>query len=166
MEIGIGSAVLSIGAVKKGAEKVIALEINPKAKNYAGFNIVLNDLGDKIQIRDGNTKDIFKPVEGEEFDYIISNPPFEPTPSGIDYYLHSSGGIYGLDFVRKILMDLDCHLANNGHAQIVTFAPGNKKQPFMLIDLVKKYLSGHTIIKVNPISIKFGAFVNRFIEIG
>src|SRR3989338_2642488 len=63
LEIGIGSGVLSIGAVKAGAEKVTALEINPRAKNYAGFNIMLNGLEDKIQIRDGNTEDIFKPVQ-------------------------------------------------------------------------------------------------------
>jgi len=166
LEIGIGSGVLSIGAVKAGAEKVTALEINPRAKNYAGFNIMLNGLEDKIQIRDGNTEDIFKPVQGEKFDYVISNPPFEPTPHGIGYYLHSSGGIYGLDFVEKILRNLDAYLADNGHAQIVTFAPGDEKQPFMLVDLVQKYLNGRTTIKVNPVSMKFDDFVDRFVEIG
>ncbi len=166
LEIGVGSGVLSIGAVKAGAEKVTALEINPRAKNYAGFNIVLNGLEDRIEIRDGNTEDIFKPIEGEKFDYIISNPPFEPTPPGIDYYLHSSGGIYGLDFVENILQNLDSYLADNGHAQIVTFAPGDKKQPFMLADLVQKYLNGQTTIKVNPVSIRFNDFVDRFVKIG
>jgi len=166
LEICVGSGVLSIGAVKAGAEKVTALEINPRAKNYAGFNIVLNGLEDRIEIRDGNTEDIFKPIEGEKFDYIISNPPFEPTPPGIDYYLHSSGGIYGLDFVENILQNLDSYLADNGHAQIVTFAPGDKKQPFMLADLVQKYLNGQTTIKVNPVSIRFNDFVDRFVKIG
>lgn len=166
LEIGIGSGVLSIGAVKAGAEKVTALEINPRAKNYAGFNIVLNGLEDKIQIRDGNTEDIFKPVTGEKFDYIISNPPFEPTPPGSVYYLHSSGGIYGLDFVENILKNLDSYLASDGHAQIVTFAPGDEKQPFRLVDLVQKYLNGQTTIRVNPVSMKFDDFVDRFIEIG
>ena len=63
LEIGIGSGVLSIGAVKDGAEKVTALEINPRAKNYAGFNIVLNGLENRIEIRDGNTEDIFRPKQ-------------------------------------------------------------------------------------------------------
>lgn len=166
LEIGIGSGVLSIGAVKTGAEKVTALEINPRAKNYAGFNIVLNGLEDRIEIRDGNTEDIFKPIKGQKFGYIISNPPFEPTPLGINYYLHSSGGIYGLDFVERILKNLDNYLADKGHAQIVTFAPGDEKRPFMLVDLVQKYLNGQTTIKVNPVSMKFDDFVDRFVKIG
>lgn len=166
LEIGIGSGVLSIGAIKAGAEKVTALEINPRAKNYAGFNIVLNGLEDRIEIKDGNTENIFKPVQGEKFDYIISNPPFEPTPQGIDYYLHSSGGIYGLDFVENILKNLDAYLTDNGHAQIVTFAPGDEKQPFMLTDLVQRHLSGNSTIKVNPVSMRFDDFVDRFVEIG
>ena len=166
LEIGIGSGVLSIGAVKAGAKKVTALEINPRAKNYAGFNIVLNGLEDRIEIKEGNTEDIFRPVQGEQFDYIISNPPFEPTPPRIDYYLHSSGGIYGLDFVENILKKLDTHLSDNGHAQIVTFAPGDEKQPFMLVDLVNKYLTGQATIKVNPVSMRFDDFVDRFVEIG
>ena len=166
LEIGIGSGVLSIGAVKAGAKKVNALEINPRAKNYAGFNIVLNGLEDRIEIKDGNTSDIFKPVQGEQFDYIISNPPFEPTPPGIDYYLHSSGGIYGLDFVEKILKNVDRYLAEKGHAQIVTFAPGDEKQPFMLVDLVRKHLNGQVTVKVNHVSMRFDDFVDRFVEIG
>lgn len=166
LEIGIGSGVLSIGAVKAGAEKVTALEINPRAKNYAGFNIVINGLEDRIEIRDGNIEDIFKPIKGEKFDYIISNPPFEPTPPGINYYLHSSGGIYGLDFVEGILKNLDSYLTDKGHAQIVTFTPGDEKRPFMLVDLVKKYLNGQTTIKVNPVSMKFDDFADRFVKIG
>ena len=167
LEIGIGSGVLSIGAVKTGAEKITALEINPRAKNYAGFNIVLNGLEDKIEIRDGDEEDIFKPIEGKKFDYIISNPPFEPTPPGSkNTYVHSDGGIYGLDFVEKIIRNLDNYLTDNGHAQIVTFAPGNKEQPVMLRELVEKYLNGQTTIKVNPVSMRFDDFVDRFVEIG
>ncbi|MBS3138586.1 50S ribosomal protein L11 methyltransferase [Candidatus Woesearchaeota archaeon] len=166
LEIGVGSGVLSIGAVKAGAKKVTALEINPRAKNFAGFNVVLNGLEDKIEIKDGNIEDIFRPVQSEQFDYIISNPPFEPTPPGIDYYLHSSGGIYGLNFVEKLVKDIDKYLTEKGHAQIVTFAPGDDKQPFMLVDMAKKYLRGSTTIKVNPIAMKFDDFVERFVQIG
>lgn len=166
LEIGLGSGVLSIGAIKAGAKNVVGLEINPRAKMFAGYNLLINNCEDRIEIRNGNVKDIFKSVKGERFDYIISNPPFEPTPPSVDYYLHSSGGIYGLDFVEKIFKDLDNYLSNNGCAQIVTFAPGNEKEPFMLIDLSKKYLNGKTIIKVNPVSMKFNDFVDRFVEIG
>lgn len=164
LEIGLGSGVLSIGALRAGAVYVTALEINPRAKNYAGFNILANGLEGKIEIRDGDVSDIWKPVNGDRFDYIISNPPFEPTPQGMTHYLHSAAGIWGLDFVEAILKELDEHLTAAGHGQIVTFAPGNAQEPFLLIDMAQKYLKRETKIKVNPISIKFGEFVDRFVE--
>ena len=166
LEIGLGSGVLSIGALKAGAIHVTALEINPRAKNYAGFNILTNGLEGKIEIRDGDVKDIWKPVRDDRFDYIISNPPFEPTPQGMTHYLHSAAGIWGLDFVEAIFQELDNHLTAAGYAQIVTFAPGNAKEPFMLADMAQKYLKGETKIKVNPISIKFAYFVDRYVENG
>lgn len=166
LEIGIGSGVLSIGAARAGAYSVVSLEINSRAKKFAAYNIQENGLEDRIEIRDGDAEDIFRPVEGERFDYIISNPPFEPTPPGIEYYLHSSGGIYGLDFVEKIFSELDQYLSEEGHAQIVTFAPGDESGPFMLVDMVDKYLAGSTRIKVNPVAMGFDDFVDRFVEIG
>ncbi|MDF5716976.1 MAG: methyltransferase [Rhizonema sp. NSF051] len=166
LEIGLGSGVLSIGALRAGAIYVTALEINPRAKNYAGFNILTNGLEGKIEIRDGDVSDIWKPVRGDHFDYIISNPPFEPTPQGMTHYLHSAAGIWGLDFVEAILKELDDHLTAAGHGQIVTFAPGNAQEPFMLIDMAQKYLKGEIKIKVNPISIKFSEFVDRYVENG
>jgi release factor glutamine methyltransferase len=166
LEIGIGSGVLSIGAINAGAKKVTALEINPRAKNYAGFNIVANGLEDHIEIRDGDVNDIYNPLKGRKFDYVISNPPFEPTPPGINYFLHSSGGIYGLDFVENIFKGLENHLTEDGHAQIVTFAPGDERTPFMLVDMIKKYLPGRTNLRINPVSMKFDDFVDRFVEIG
>lgn len=166
LEIGLGSGVLSIGVLKAGAAYVTALEINPRAKNYAGFNILANGLEGNIEIRDGDVGDIWKPVRGECFDYIISNPPFEPTPPGMTHYLHSGAGIWGLDFLEAIFKELDDHLTAEGHGQIVTFAPGNDQEPFMLADMAQKYLKGEIRIKVNPISIKFSDFVDRYIQSG
>ncbi|MCP4104676.1 MAG: class I SAM-dependent methyltransferase [Desulfobacteraceae bacterium] len=154
LEIGVGSGVLSIGAVKAGAEKITALEINPRAKNFAGFNILLNGAEGRIEIMDGDD-DIFKPVQGRQFDYIFSNPPFDPTPPGAEHYLHSAAGAYGLDFIEKIFKDLDEYLTDEGHGQIVTAAPGNDNEPFLLLDLVKKYLPGAATVVVNPVPIEF-----------
>jgi release factor glutamine methyltransferase len=165
LEIGIGSGVLSIGVVRAGASHVTALEINPRAKNFAGFNILMNGAEDAISIGDGVIGNVFKPVEGKQFDYIISNPPFEPTPPGTDYYLHSSGGMYGLDVVEDIFKNLNNYLTGSGHAQIVTFSPGNAGGPFMLVDMIEKYLPGKTKINVNPVSMKFDDFVDRFVDI-
>lgn len=165
LEIGVGSGVLSIGCVRAGAKRVTALEINPRAKNVAGFNIVLNACEDKIAIVDGNA-DVFKPVAGRRFDYIISNPPFEPTPPGVDYYSHSSAGPYGMDFIDKITRGLDDHLTDEGHAQFVTAAPGDAKTPFVLSKLAEKYLQGTTTIRVNAVPLRFDAVMDRLPKVG
>ncbi|MRG97796.1 50S ribosomal protein L11 methyltransferase [Polyangium spumosum] len=160
LEIGIGSGVLSIGAARAGARYVTALEINPRAKIFAGFNAMLNGVADRIAIVDGNDQ-LFLPLAGRRFDYVMSNPPFEPTPPGMQYFHHSAAGPYGLDFLEKLFVGLDAHLTDEGHAQIVTAAPGDAKSPTFLIDLVQKHLRGSTRIVQNPFTMTFDAIMDR-----
>jgi len=165
LEIGLGSGVLSIGALKAGAKQVTALEINPRAKLFAGFNAVLNGVSDGLQILNGNTDDIWAPIKGKTYDYIISNPPFMPTPPDSAHYFHSGGGgILGLDFVEKIFSQLDAHLEPNGRAQIVTAAPGNDKLPTALMELAEIHLSGSTSLVIDPISFSFDVLKHHLPE--
>ncbi len=165
LEIGLGSGVLSIGALKAGAKRVTALEINPRAKLFAGFNAVLNGVSDGLQILDGNTEDIWAPVKGKVFDYIISNPPFMPTPPDSDHYFHSGGGgILGLDFVEKLLSQLDTHLAPDGQAQIVTAAPGDDKLPTAFMELAEIHLSGNTSLVIDPTAFSFDVLKHHLPE--
>ena len=160
LEIGLGSGVLTIGAIHAGAKRVTALEINPRAKNFAGFNFVLNGVADKVAIIDGQ-QDIWQPLQGMQFDYIMSNPPFEPTPPGIDYFYHSAAGPYGLDFLDKLFARLDEHLTDHGHAQIVTAAPGNQEYPTLLLKLIEERLSGTATIILNPDLMTFDEIMDR-----
>jgi release factor glutamine methyltransferase len=160
LEIGLGSGVLSIGVARAGAKGVTALEINPRAKNFAGFNAMMNGVADKIAILDGSEQ-IFLPVKGRQFDYILSNPPFEPTPPGMTYFYHSAAGPYGLDFLEKIFLGLDAHLVDEGHAQIVTAAPGDANEPMLLVELARTHLSGKTRIVRNAVTMTFDAIMDR-----
>jgi SAM-dependent methyltransferase len=171
LDIGLGSGVLSIAAIRAGARSVVGLETNPRAIAFAGFNFIANGVEDQVEIRQGSDA-IYAPVHGQihpdKFDCIISNPPFEPTPPYLKfrYYAHSSGGRYGLDFLEKILRGLESHLTLNGHAQIVCFSPGTETEPFMLIDMVRKHTVGLTNIVVNPVPIPFDHFAQRFLHFG
>ncbi len=149
LEIGVGSGVLSIMVARSGAEKVTALEVNPRAKTFAGFNIMLNGCEDKIDIREGSA-DILQPVDGQRFRFIFSNPPFVPSADGSDGYLHSAAGHYGLEFIEQIFRGLDQHLTEDGWAQFVLIAPGNQREPFLLRKLAEQFLTGATTIHVNP----------------
>ncbi|MFM8277956.1 MAG: 50S ribosomal protein L11 methyltransferase [Cyanobium sp.] len=154
LEIGLGSGVLSIGALKAGAKQVTALEINPRAKLFAGFNALLNDVSTRLHIVDGNPTDLWAPVRGSRFDYIISNPPFMPSPPDGQHYFHSGGGgLLGMDFLANIFRELDDHLTPNGHAQIVTAAPGDDQLPTALLHLIERHLSGSAKVIIDPYSI-------------
>lgn len=156
LEIGMGSGVLSIGALKAGASQVTALEINPRAKVFAGFNAVLNGVSDGLRILDGNTGNVWQPVAGETFDYIMSNPPFMPSPPDSEHYYHSGGGgILGMDFMENIFRELDDHLVPGGRAQVVTCAPGDDKLPTALIDLIETHLGGSAELVIDPIHFSF-----------
>jgi release factor glutamine methyltransferase len=163
LEIGLGSGVLSIALARGGAKQVTALEINPRAKNFAGFNFILNGVEDKIAILDGQEQ-IWEPVKGRRFDYIVSNPPFEPTPPKMEYFYHSAAGPYGLDFLDKIFADLDRYLTEDGRAQIVTAAPGNNEKPTLLLDLIEKHLSGKTTVLLNPYIMTFDEIMDRLAD--
>lgn len=156
LEIGLGSGVLSIGALKAGAKQVTALEINPRAKIFAGFNAILNGVSDGLRILDGNIDNLWLPVEGETFDYIISNPPFMPDPPNSEHYYHSGGGgILGMDFMENIFRQLDEHLVPGGHAQVVTAAPGDDKLPTALMNLIDTHLNGNAELVIDPLRFSF-----------
>jgi carbamoyltransferase len=165
LEIGIGSGVLSIAAVQAGAERVTALEINPRAKILAGLNVVLNRCEDHIDIRDGSG-DIFAPVREQRFDYIMSNPPFIPTPPGATHFVHSAAGPYGMDFLENLVRELDNHLSADGCAQFVTVAPGDSRQPFLLLAVLRKWLTGATRVRTNTETAAFDDAVNWLWQAG
>ena len=166
LEIGLGSGILSLFCLVRGAKEGVGLEINPRAKLFTEFNAMMNGLDNRLEIRDGNTEDIFAPVAGEQFDLIISNPPFEPTPPDMDYYFNSAAGIYGLNFVEALLEGVDKNLKDGGLFQMVTMAPGNEEAPFMLYDLIEKHLPNcevEVILDRQPIT--YDDFVDRFVDI-
>ncbi len=154
LEIGAGSGVLSIALAKAGAARVTALEINPRAMDFAAFNIERNGVADRVELVPGD-RSIYRPVWGRRFDYIISNPPFMPAPPGALYHLHSDAGWVGLDFVEAILRGLDGHLADGGRAQLVTGAPGGEDGPAHLCDLIRRRSPGAATVVVSPLRALF-----------
>jgi D-alanine-D-alanine ligase len=76
LDLGCGSALLSIAAAKMGAGRVVAVDINPRALESAVENIRLNGSWDRIDVRAGSW---FEAVHaGEQFDVVIATPPQTP----------------------------------------------------------------------------------------
>ncbi len=119
LDLCTGSGIIAIEAAKK-AKKVIAIDINPRALEFAKTNSKLNAVDNKIDFRLGN---LFEPVNGLKFDAIFANPPFEPVHTDYTYYLHSDGGNDGLKIVKKIITEVNNYLHKDGIFQMITFIP-------------------------------------------
>ncbi|MDY3902552.1 50S ribosomal protein L11 methyltransferase [Peptoniphilus sp.] len=68
-DIGCGSGILAIAALKLGAKKALAIDIDEKCIQVSYENAKLNDVADKMEIKKGNLLDI---VKGRA-DLIVSN---------------------------------------------------------------------------------------------
>lgn len=76
LDVGTGGGFQALAATPY-SDYVVGTDINPRALNFAAFMAQLNDVDSKVEFRMGS---FFEPVEGEKFDYIVSNPPFVISP--------------------------------------------------------------------------------------
>ena len=69
LDIGTGSGILSIGAIKMGADSCFAVDIDPMAVKIVGENAAINGVSDKITAVAGNLAD----KVGGKYDIVIAN---------------------------------------------------------------------------------------------
>ena len=117
LEIGTGTGLISLCCLRAGASRVVATDINPAAIANVRFNVEQLQLDERLELRTVPLDDpgAFSIVgETEQFDLIISNPPWEnQRPQSIDQY-----ALYDEDFalMRSLLAGLKEHLAPGGKA--------------------------------------------------
>jgi len=68
LDIGTGSGVLVITAVRMGIHQGLGIDIDPSARSEAGENVLLNGLGDRIEISD----QYLETIDGH-FDLVTAN---------------------------------------------------------------------------------------------
>jgi release factor glutamine methyltransferase len=73
LDVCTGSGALAICAAKRGARDVTAIDRSRRAVWTARMNARAN--GVRVRALRG---DLFAPVAGERFDFIVSNPPYMP----------------------------------------------------------------------------------------
>lgn len=56
LDVGTGSAILAIGLVKKGCQKVVAIDNDAAALEAAALNLELNRVADRVKLLDGDAK--------------------------------------------------------------------------------------------------------------
>jgi len=133
VDVGIGSGVVSVtlGCELKNAS-IVGLDISEEAIEVAERNIELYSLSERIEVRQS---DFFAAVQpGEEFDLILSNPPYiaEPDYGGLDPEVKAdpkiamTSGEDGLDAIRMFIREAPNFLAPGGR---IAFEIGRRRQP-------------------------------------
>jgi methylase of polypeptide subunit release factors len=129
LDLGTGCGIQSFHLLHH-AEHVTATDISARALAFTRFNLLLNAealhldparLEDRVSLRLGS---LLEPVAGEEFDLVVSNPPFVITPrtSGEEasgQFTYRDGGLPGDQIVASLVRDLPSVLAPGGTAQLL-----------------------------------------------
>jgi ribosomal protein L3 glutamine methyltransferase len=121
LDLCTGSGCIGIATALTFPESMVHLvEIDPAAVALARENVRLYDLGDRVQVHQG---DLYAALPASHsFDLIVSNPPYvdvrdmQRLPAE---YRHEpegglAGGRDGLDLVRRILAGARQHLTADG----------------------------------------------------
>lgn len=111
LDLGTGCGIQAI-ALARHCDHVIATDISPRALAFTRANATLNG-AHNIETREGS---LFEPTP-EQFDLIVSNPPFVITPQGHTATLeYRDGGHTGDELMRTLLAQLPNHLTTSGTA--------------------------------------------------
>jgi ribosomal protein L3 glutamine methyltransferase len=120
LDLCTGSGCLAILASRSFPNAQIdAVDISKDALDVATRNVADYALEDRISLHKG---DLFKPLGGNRYDLIITNPPYVdaegmaalPRECRFEPKLAFDGGADGLDIVRRILNEAGKHLTPQG----------------------------------------------------
>ena len=76
VDVGTGSGAIAVAlAAKLPAARVTATEISAPALTVAHENAERNGVAERVRFLEGN---LLAPVAGEQFDIVVSNPPYVP----------------------------------------------------------------------------------------
>ncbi|MET4137276.1 methyltransferase [Pseudarthrobacter sp. PvP090] len=129
LDLGTGCGIQTFHLLHH-AEHVTATDISDRALAFTRFNLLLNagqlhldpsDLEARVSLRRGSLLD---PVAGEEFELVVSNPPFVITPRSLgeaaaDQFTYRDGGLPGDDIVAALVRALPAVLTPGGTAQLL-----------------------------------------------
>ena len=111
LDLGCGSGVQALLAAGHGGD-VVATDRNPRAVAMTRLAAALN--GTAIDCRAG---DLLEPVAQEQFDLVVSNPPFVIGPAA--RYTYRDAGLGGDEVSRRLVQELPALLAPGGHAVLL-----------------------------------------------
>ncbi len=126
LDLGTGCGVQALHLATH-SDRVVATDVNQRALALARFNAALNDVDDKVDVRDGS---FFAPVAGERFDLIATNPPFVISPATGERLVYRDSGLPGDQVVEHIVRTAPDHLTDGGWCQVLANWVIDRDQPW------------------------------------
>jgi HemK-related putative methylase len=117
LDMGAGSGICSVVAARY-ARHVVAVDINPESVRCTRINTLLNRVDDKVEVLRG---DLFEPLAGRRFDFVLFNPPFlrrEPRDDADRAWA-------SLDVPERFAASLAAHLNPGGAALLLLSSFGD-----------------------------------------
>ena len=115
LDLGTGCGVQALHLAGH-ADRVVATDVNRRALAITRFNAALNEVGDRLDVRDGS---FFAPVAGERFDLIATNPPFVISPATGERLVYRDSGLPGDGVVEHVVRTAPDHLTDGGWCQVL-----------------------------------------------
>ncbi len=124
LDLGTGAGTFALAMARRGAEQVVATDLNPRAALFAAFNARLNGLA--LDVRVG---DLEAPVRGERFRWIVSQPAyvFQAPEEPRVVFLH--GGTRGDELAFRALGAVPALLEDGGTALVLFDTPAEPSPP-------------------------------------
>ncbi|KAM9862554.1 class I SAM-dependent methyltransferase [Leucobacter sp. BZR 635] len=114
LDLGTGCGIVALHLAQLGITRIVATDISARALTLARANAALNALDGRIEFREGS---LFEPVAHEQYDLIVSNPPFVITPRGsadAERYEYRDGGMTGDDLAATVVRGGPQYLSAGG----------------------------------------------------
>ncbi|HMD44809.1 MAG TPA: methyltransferase, partial [Acidimicrobiales bacterium] len=110
LDLGSGCGVQGLLAARGAAEAVLT-DIDKASVVMSALNAALNETPHPVRILTG---DLYEPVAGQEFDLVVTLPPYLPTVARSATSAVVSGGRDGLELIRRLVAGTAPHLAPGG----------------------------------------------------
>jgi len=139
LDLCTGSGLL---ATLADARSAIGVELDPAVAAAARFNVLLNGLEERVEIRQG---DLWEPVAEEApFDLVVATPPCLPAPDGVSLPPAGDGGADGGAVLRRALEGVERLLAPGGRALVQAQGFGDEEEP-ALAAWLRETLAGSSL---------------------
>jgi tRNA1Val (adenine37-N6)-methyltransferase len=120
LDIGTGTGVIALMLAQRYPSSVItAVEMDEAAAQTAGFNFNNSQFDDRLQVYAQSFQDYFEGHPSQQFDLIVSNPPFYiqslPSPGKQKAMAKHADS----HFFKELITGIASHLTTNGESWLI-----------------------------------------------